>query len=618
MNVDYNIFISYRGNSEISCKFAEKLYETIFNLVGGEDDIGNPFYSKVQDLGNFMEDIPSIMEKVDYFILPFDQNYLDSFLTPGGSINLDSVTRQEIDVALDKGCKFFLPVSLDGSNLDAFHLKAIFKDYKKISCAKKAFIIDKSLNEEDAINELILRVCEAIYKEKNKTVDKGSNNVYMQFKNESEKKCLKNLGANKICFVNIAATSIASSLDIADTYIRHSLYKSWFAYSVKTGKMDVSVVIINPDSRAAVDAEKYKMYPRGLSKAKDEIIRCNLETLLELKATYRESRIRIYLTDVALPYALQVIEFPDERKNKIKLDLYSPFLSSDDKRPSFTLYKCEESTSRLYDFFSENADNVINNSVEIKTHEYSGNWLYDTQIIHRANLDNKYPSMTKGAFIHCIDNLVPIEVDISILADDELWVGRDRKIDINGVEKNISECTRKELEIFRAQSVSSNDDFLFLDEFLKLIENKIPVLFEIKCDIDYTIDENINISKKMAGLFLDQMENFSGEYAVMSSNTYVIKKVKEDKPQILCGQITMNMGNYKGISDSVIQMHNENKYIDIFKPDFIACRIEDIKDKYMVTFCVQNNLPLLGWVADSEQKLQMGRCCTNLIAENIK
>lgn len=67
------------------------------------------------------------MKHVDFFIIPFDKNYLDDFLNEGGSYNNASITYLEIKQTLKNNCRFFIPVSLDGSNLNPIHLKSIYK-----------------------------------------------------------------------------------------------------------------------------------------------------------------------------------------------------------------------------------------------------------------------------------------------------------------------------------------------------------------------------------------------------------------------------------------------------------------------------------------------------------
>ena len=129
----YNIFISYRGSSELSPMFAEKLYCEIMKIPNHKKVFGNVFYSKDYSFGNFKNDIPRIMKHVNFFIIPFDKNYLNGFLNAGGSPNNDSITYLEIKQALKNGCRFFVPVSLDGSKLEPIHLKSIYKKYDKIT-----------------------------------------------------------------------------------------------------------------------------------------------------------------------------------------------------------------------------------------------------------------------------------------------------------------------------------------------------------------------------------------------------------------------------------------------------------------------------------------------------
>ena len=202
-------------------------------------------------------------------------------------------------------------------------------------------------------------------------------NVYMASKGKIqelyslESRCR---GAKRIVLVNYAGTSF-----IAGRSVTNEVESEWgrFFYNLLWGGTEVDIVLTDPQSAAAADAVRYKMRPRTIreSCAIDEIIPQNLAVLRDLAVRFPESRIRCFLTDVALPCAYFKNEFEDESRSNIKVDLYLPAFSGydprtgvlelaeecdNDQRQSFLVFRGRQ--PELYRTFSRNIERILENS----------------------------------------------------------------------------------------------------------------------------------------------------------------------------------------------------------------------------------------------------------------
>ena len=200
---------------------------------------------------------------------------------------------------------------------------------------------------------------------KNRTVE-GCAPVFM-----GTKRCIEDgltleereKGAKKIRILNFAGTSFLANKEIATAYGED--WRKWFEDALMGG-VAIDMILTAPDTAAADDAAKYKMYPTAGSDVPSEvIIEKNFRILSEidervnsLKNDNPDIKLIARKTEIALPYAVLETIFDDQSKNHIKIDLYSPLTNNDDKRPSFMIYKADH--RELYDHFSQVISSVAN------------------------------------------------------------------------------------------------------------------------------------------------------------------------------------------------------------------------------------------------------------------
>lgn len=210
----------------------------------------------------------------------------------------------------------------------------------------------------------------------------NSNNIYMDSKGViQEKYSLKSRcqGAERITLINYAGTAF-----FANQIVTKEALSEWdtFIHNMLYGGTKVDIVLTDPESPAASDAERYKMKPKTLRPNMNisTIIPKNIEEIKRIYIKHDVYDLQLYLTDIALPCAYFRSEFKNMDLNNIKIDLYLPSFSgyvdgknskilfneqdSDDMlRQSFMIYYKDNPT--LYNTFSRNMDEIILHSQKI-------------------------------------------------------------------------------------------------------------------------------------------------------------------------------------------------------------------------------------------------------------
>ncbi len=156
--------------------------------------------------------------------------------------------------------------------------------------------------------------------------------------------------AKEITFVNYASTAfIAAAKAVPDHVISKSL-RDLYLNKIKSG-CNFKFLVTEPNTFADFDASlsKMKVIPRK-GVCQSNIISLGLEGLKNDYTEFYKNGNSEYgdfefaTTDIALPYALLLVTNDENHSNldHIKVDLYSPFLSDDNMRRSFIIYKDNE------------------------------------------------------------------------------------------------------------------------------------------------------------------------------------------------------------------------------------------------------------------------------------
>lgn len=636
------VFIAYRGESSGERQgkdFAKTLYGELNKEIDAETKYGKIYFSpKTERFANFKADIQRIMTNVKYFVLPLTKNFFEGFLSDkvNQEVNKDSITYIEMMTALrinetiekegsypnrsENGKIEFIRVDFPGYSHNVELIQTIFGEYSdSISCLKG---IDYNEEEVDKCIRIIAdSICKRDYSVNPfyMRADAYNPNVFLTFKAETEDdnkfpfyERLYNV--TRIKMLNFAGSGFVAGVSISKVYSSADPLRRWFERNLLNGKIEASIVLTNPHSYAAKDASKYKMYP-GITSDKDKIIITNLNKLINFKNDNDKVDLSVFTTDICLPYGLMIVEHQNPSEDYIKVDLYAPVILSDNYRPSFYLFKNNSETRALYDFFVRNYEEIVQHYSQKIEGSENIDWLTQYTIVHRGKVSSTVHEHTREAFSKCIEEGHAIEVDLLFLNNKYILVYRDE--DFNG--RNLSEYNYWELEEIKEQDEEASingvslKQILGFEELLSYVNGRVPLLIEIKSNV-YELNDQI---KEIAQSVVQKLANYQGQYAIHSANPYVLRAIKDIDVMTACGQITQDF-SCKNVPQELIDLHNNNRFIDIIRPDFISYNIEQLPNEEINNLCNNGSrrIPLIGWTAKTTASVRKARTfCDNVIRE---
>ena len=154
------------------------------------------------------------------------------------------------------------------------------------------------------------------------------------------------------------------------------------------------------------------------------------------------------------------------------------------------------------------------------------NFLLKNLIAHRGVFDNnKNQENSLRSFKEAIKGGYIIEFDIHLTKDNKIIVFHDAFLDRMTNKKGyVKDYSLKELTSIKL--LNTNYHIPSLDEVLDLINGKVPILIELKHDIN---------SFKLPRLLLKKLETYSGEVAIQSFDPFLISYFRFHKNPYLRG-----------------------------------------------------------------------------------
>ncbi len=194
---------------------------------------------------------------------------------------------------------------------------------------------------------------------------------------------------------------------------------------------------------------------------------------------------------------------------------------------------------------------------------------------HRGIHDNKdkNPENSLLAFEMAVEKGYGIELDVQVTKDNIPLVFHDKTLSrVCKIENSIDEFTLKELVDLRL--FTSDQSIPTLEEVLKLVEGKVPLIVEIK-------NESAQISELK--YIADILDNYDGAYCIESFNPLVLRWYKKNRPQIIRGQLSTYYKKKNNPFPIIVRdLILENLMANFLsKPDFIAF---NYKHKNMFSF----------------------------------
>ena len=215
------------------------------------------------------------------------------------------------------------------------------------------------------------------------------------------------------------------------------------------------------------------------------------------------------------------------------------------------------------------------------------NFLKRNLIAHRGLHTSKIRENTLPSFIKCVDKNYVIELDIHLLTDNTIVVYHDHNLKkLTGVNKIIETLSYAQLSKIK---ISKKYTIPTLKQVMHIVDGKVPVLIEVK-----DVDNNSKFEEELVKI----LDDYNGEFAIQSTNPFVIDWFYKNRRDYVIGLIVFNDLKYKLVK----------KYIR--KIDFISVYKKQLPFKI--------NKLVLGWTIRKQSEYEKYKyLCDNLICENI-
>lgn len=222
----------------------------------------------------------------------------------------------------------------------------------------------------------------------------------------------------------------------------------------------------------------------------------------------------------------------------------------------------------------------------MKSRIESGHWLFSRPIAHRGLHRNpKLPENSLFAFEGAIEANHPIELDVQLTKDKKVIVFHDKNLlRMTGTNGLISEKAHKEVEGLNLRGTSQK--IPLLEEVLRLVKGKVPLLIEIK-----TQDKTGVIEP----LVYDVLSKYDGDYAIQSFDPRIVNWFRKNAPAVLRGYISGPLNNEK--MNPIKRWFLSNLIAAPFiKPDFISYDISGVGRFCLWVLKKTSKILLLVWV----------------------
>lgn len=193
--------------------------------------------------------------------------------------------------------------------------------------------------------------------------------------------------------------------------------------------------------------------------------------------------------------------------------------------------------------------------------------LLNAHYAHRGLFDNEggIPENSLKAFERAVKAGYGIEFDVQLSKDNIPVVFHDADLKrMCGIDGKVWEYTLAELKGMGL--AGSNETIPTLEETLKLIDGRIPLVIEYKLD---------RVQTRVCELANEQLKLYQGTYCIECFHPLALIWYRKHRPDIIRGQLSMDFvmdKNYNGAKYGMLAYLMTNV---LTRPDFIAYRHSD-------------------------------------------
>lgn len=211
---------------------------------------------------------------------------------------------------------------------------------------------------------------------------------------------------------------------------------------------------------------------------------------------------------------------------------------------------------------------------------------------------NETPENSMAAFRLAVSHNYGIEMDVQLSKDKIPVVFHDYNLKrVCGVNKKVPELTFAELQ--ELTLYQSSERIPTFQAVLDMVDGQVPLLVEFKVELHNTSVCNI------AAPMLDQ---YKGLYCIESFNPLVLLWYKNNRPNIMRGQLSSNLIKDKEVGSASLYFIMQNLLLNfITKPDFISY---NYIHRNMLSFVLCRRLykvPAFAWTIKTQEGLNESR-----------
>ncbi len=233
-------------------------------------------------------------------------------------------------------------------------------------------------------------------------------------------------------------------------------------------------------------------------------------------------------------------------------------------------------------------------------------WIATTPIAHRGLHDDKIPENSLAAFKNAVKNKMPIELDVSVLTDGVPVVFHDERLArMTGKDGFISGCSYADID--NLTLYRTKEHIPTLKEALDVIDGKVPVIVEIK---------NYGKVGAYEKAIWKVLQNYRGEYAVVSFNPYSLEWFKKNAPKVKRGQSSSFFKDKEiiGVRKFYLKRMLLNKKVS--EPNFIVYKSDDMPNKYVKKY--YGKLPIIACtVRSAAEETRLKDYCDNYLFDSF-
>jgi glycerophosphoryl diester phosphodiesterase len=217
-------------------------------------------------------------------------------------------------------------------------------------------------------------------------------------------------------------------------------------------------------------------------------------------------------------------------------------------------------------------------------------YLRNNAFAHRGLFNRLYPENTIGAFKNAIDKNIGIELDVHLLKDNTIVVFHDddlkRMADIDLKLREVTYDDIKKIKIGNTKYTIPK-----LEDVLKLVDGKVPLIIELKHDRKVGLLEN-----KIFKL----LDRYNGWFCIKSFSPFHMRYVRKHRPDYIRGLLILKKHT---LFHSIAS--NSLLFRLLVRPDFLSCQKYLYKKGYVKRFSKRK--PVLGWVIVNKAEMEFYR-----------